>query len=177
MNVENLRLVTPHVRYFQSFQESHDEWDGAFQDGAGIRASDDVTSLEGFSAWVDYLRACETKVQDPDFVTCTFKWIVDADNYVGSIALRHELTPALLNLGGHIGYGVRPSYRGKGVASRALRQTLQSARERGLARVLATCDEYNGASAAALERVGGVLEDARQSDDGRWYRRYWFDLS
>lgn len=177
MNVENLRLVTPHVRYFHSFQESHREWGDALQQGAGIRDKDDVASLEGFWGWVDYLRGYETRAQDPGFVTCTFKWIVDGDNYVGSVALRHELTPLLLNWGGHIGYGIRPSYRGQGVASWALRQTLRSARERGLTRVLATCDEENVASAAVLERNGGILEDIRHSEDGRAYRRYWFDLS
>lgn len=177
MQIDNLKLVTPDVRYYESFQEAHKEWDGALQHGAGIRDFDDVESPEGFAAWVDALRRYENEVLDPDFVTCTFKWIVDGDNYVGSIALRHELTPNLLKWGGQIGYGIRPSYRGRKIASWALEQTLQDAKSRGMTKVLATCDEANEASYKTLTRHGGVFEDVRFDDDGRGHRRYWFDLS
>jgi predicted acetyltransferase len=49
------------------------------------------------------------------------------------------------------------------------------ARCAGVGRVLISCHEVNVASAAVIERCGGVLEDVRVSDDGRWVRRYWVE--
>ncbi|MGK3649739.1 hypothetical protein [Pseudarthrobacter enclensis] len=40
-------LVTPDVSFYRSFLESHHEWNGVHQDGAGLFAGDDVTSPEG----------------------------------------------------------------------------------------------------------------------------------
>jgi predicted acetyltransferase len=60
--------------------------------------------------------------------------------------------------GGHIGYDVRPSERGKGCGTRLLRLTLQKARELGLDDVLITADEGNAASWKVIERNGGRRE-------------------
>lgn len=77
--------------------------------------------------------------------------------------------------GGHIGYGVRPSARGRGLATWALSVVLDEARQLGLKRVLVTCDDTNIASARTIERNGGQLEDTRDTELGHT-RRYWIDL-
>src|SRR6185436_2092313 len=82
----------------------------------------------------------------------TYRWIVEDRKYLGAITLLHTLTDKLLEGGGHIGYGVRPSARGRGVATWALGEVLDIARTRGMDRVLITCDEDNLASATAIER-------------------------
>lgn len=43
---------------------------------------------------------------------------------LGAVDIRHELNHRLRNIGGHIGYGVARSYRGKGYASTLLGQAL-----------------------------------------------------
>ncbi|MBA3781084.1 MAG: GNAT family N-acetyltransferase [Nocardioides sp.] len=98
-------------------------------------------------------------------------WMVDGDEFVGYLAIRHDLTEFLLNEGGHIGYGVRPSRRREGHATRALELALVRAREIGLDRVLLTCDD-NTPSLRTIERNGGVLEDIRNGK-----RRYWISLA
>lgn len=70
----------------------------------------------------------------------------------------------------------RPSARGRGIASWALRATLPHARSMGLTQVLLTCDEQNLPSARTIEKNGGVLEDVRNIELGL-KRRYWIDLS
>lgn len=45
----------------------------------------------------------------------------------------------------------------------------------GLQKVLVTCDNANLASARTIEKVGGVLEDVRDTELGRT-RRYWITL-
>ncbi|MEP9363428.1 GNAT family N-acetyltransferase [Nocardioides sp. CN2-186] len=109
----------------------------------------------------------------PNIVHCTYFWIVDdEDEYVGSLALRHSLTPWLLEEGGHIGYAVRPSRRREGHASRALALSLEHAADLGIDRALVTCDEDNEGSRATIERCGGEYEDSRNGK-----RRYWISTS
>src|SRR4029079_2918072 len=107
-----------------------------------------------------------------DRVHSNYYWITDGDGadeeVVGFLALRHALTPWLLEEGGHIGYSVRPSRRGQGHAGRALAIAVGRAADLGLERVLLTCDEPNVASARTIERNGGVYEDTRNGK-----RRYW----
>ncbi len=86
--------------------------------------------------------------------------------------MRHELNDFLLRAGGHVGYSVRPSERGRGRATWALGEILVAAGKRGLNRVLVTCDVDNPASARVIENNGGVLEDVRDTELGT-LRRYW----
>jgi predicted acetyltransferase len=168
-------LIAPAARLHASWIESRDEWGrGVHQDGAGLREADEVDTPEGFAAWVARLNAAE-RVAPEGWVPCTFRWMVEGDRYLGAIALRHELNDFLLEAGGHIGYGVRPSARGHGLASWALGGILVEARKIGLERVLVTCKVSNIASARTIERNGGVLEDVRDTELGA-LKRYWITL-
>jgi predicted acetyltransferase len=115
----------------------------------------------------------------PDgFVPETIYWLLrDGQRVVARSSLRHRLTPHLEHEGGHIGYSVRPSDRGKGYGTAVCRLTLERARALGLPRVLITCDADNAASARIIEKNGGILEDERLSaQTGKMKRRYWIDL-
>ena len=127
--------------------------------------------------WVQKLRQqSDTSIQAMEGrVHATYWWIVEDDTYLGAISVRHTLTEFLLDAGGHIGYGVRPTARRRGLAAWALGAVLPSARSLGLTRVLVTCDEDNAGSARIIENNGGVLEDVRDTDLGRT-RRYWITL-
>ena len=80
--------------------------------------------------------------------------------------------------GGHIGYSVRPSERGKGYATRMLEMALAEARRLGLKRVLITCDRKNVASARVIRKNGGRLENEVVSRlrDREFTQRYWLEL-
>ena len=52
-------LVAPNVSFHQSFLEAHREWGGTHQDGAGLFPNDDVSTPEGFAAWVQRLADAE----------------------------------------------------------------------------------------------------------------------
>ena len=112
-----MELVAPSPEYFPSFRRALQEWGGAHQDGAGIRDAAALQARAGFEHWVEQLLAEENVPASPGHVTCTYRWIVEGDEYLGSIALRHELNDFLRAYGGHVGYGVRPSARGRGLAS------------------------------------------------------------
>lgn len=168
-----MELVAPSHAYHPSFTRALREWDGAHQDGAGVRDARALTDREGFEHWVDELLAEETVPASAAHVTCTYRWIVEGDEYLGSIALRHELNDWLRSYGGHIGYGVRPSARGRGLASAALAQMLVVAAERGLPEVMLTCDVENPASRRVIEHAGGRYESTVTDPDGHRLERWW----
>ena len=94
-----------------------------------------------------------------------------AGQALGFLNLRLRLNDYLLEKGGHIGYSIRPSERGKGYAKESLRQGLQIAKEKNIHRVLVTCSIKNLASQAVILANGGQLEDIRHETE-----RYWIDL-
>ncbi|ANS80173.1 Acetyltransferase [Serinicoccus hydrothermalis] len=93
---------------------------------------------------------------------------------VGRVSIRHELSPFLREVGGHVGYAVAPEFRRRGHATQILRLSVERLRGLGVEQVLVTCDDDNLASAATIERCGGVLEDVRARPGGGMpKRRYW----
>ncbi|MEU4221137.1 GNAT family N-acetyltransferase [Actinoplanes sp. NPDC026623] len=171
-------LIAPTSRLHRAWLRSRDEWGrDAHQDGAGLRPGDEVETPDGFSAWVRrLLRESDPAIAAPEgWVHCTYWWIVEDDEVLGAIALRHELNDFLERAGGHIGYGVRPSARRRGLASAALGEVLSHARKLGLDRVLITCQVGNEGSRRTIERNGGELADIRDTEIGR-LRRYWIEL-
>ena len=171
-------LVAPTIRLHASWLKARAEWSpGAALHGHGIDPDRDLESPDGFAAWVAYLliQSDEAVLVAPDRVHATYWWMVEDDTFLGAISLRHRLNDFLLRAGGHIGYGVRPSARGRGLASWALAAVLPVARARGMDRVLVTCQDTNLASARTIEGNGGVLEDIAETEFGLT-RRYWIAL-
>ena len=90
---------------------------------------------------------------------------------VGFLNLRLQLNDYLLQEGGHIGYSIRPSVRGKGLAKEQLRQGLQVAKSKNIKRALVTCDEDNEASRRTILSAGGIYENTIDKS-----QRYWIDI-
>lgn len=172
-------LVPPRLRLEDAWREAHDEWGpGAHEDGFGLLPSDDVDSPAGFATWLTRLveESNPAVSVENGRVCCTYRWIVERDRILGGIALRHHLNEVLLHAGGHIGYGIRPSARRRGLATWAVGRMLVEAQGLGLDRVLVVCRDGNAASAKTIERNGGVLEDLRPTELGL-ARRYWIELA
>ena len=93
---------------------------------------------------------------------------------LGGIALRTATTDNVLRLG-HVGYGIRPSARGRGVGTWAMGALLAHARAAGLSRLLLVCLDDNVGSIKIIERHAGVLEKLVDEEHGL-VRRYWIDL-
>lgn len=120
----------------------------------------------------------EGKNLEKSFVPQTELWLIDADEYIGSVSIRHRLNDHLMQIGGHIGYDVRPGKRGKGYGNKILELALSIAKEMGIERVLMTCDVTNEPSKRVIERNGGVFEnEVPNPETGIGKLRYWIDLT
>ena len=104
-------------------------------------------------------------------------WLMDGDEWIGKLTLRTTINEQYLHAGGHIGYEIRPSQRRRGYGTLLVRMGLEKARERGLKRVLLTCDETNIGSRRVSERTGGQLENAVEVEGQIALKmRYWINL-
>ena len=95
------------------------------------------------------------------------------DKVIGVIDLRHHINhPILGTWGGHCGYSVRPSERGKGYAKEMLRLNILNAKALGIPKLLITCNVGNTASEKTILANGGVYEKTIDVD-GCMMKRYW----
>ena len=95
---------------------------------------------------------------------------------VGAVNIRHRLNETLLRNGGHIGDGVRPSERKKGIATKMIALALEKCKELGIKKVIMVCDKDNIGSAKSIINNGGVLENEIEAD-GVINQRYWIDIT
>ena len=162
------QLIAPTTLLHGPWLEAHTEWGpGLHEDGFGLAPTDEVGSPDGFATWVARL----TGESDRN----TYRWIVEGDQVLGGIALRHEFTD-YVRWAGHIGFGIRPSARRRGVAAWALGEMLGEARILGMDRLLVVCATNNTASARTIERLGGEFEKIGDTRFGP-VRRYWITIS
>lgn len=115
--------------------------------------------------------------ETPDRVPATIYFTLDLDRniVVGAVDIRHYLNENLLQHGGHIGDGVRPSERRKGYATAQIRLALEKCRELEIDRVLMTCEKWNIGSAKSIIKNGGILEN-EVNVEGKIFQRYWINL-
>jgi len=172
-------LVTPTVAVHESFLAAMSEFRA---EGRG--RTDDVSMIgydhqaygstwhtpDGFAAYVaDVVAQSREDAPRPrGWVPATTLWLVEGAEYLGRIQLRHRLTEFLREVGGHIGYDVRPSARLNGHATLMLRGMLPVARVLGIDPALVTCDSGNVGSRKVIEKCGGELEDERNGKLRFW---------
>ncbi|QXJ24690.1 GNAT family N-acetyltransferase [Actinomadura graeca] len=165
-------LVAPAMAVHRSYVEAMEEFrlegrdcpgdDGGIGRKTGADAADwaDPDVFARF-VWSLRLQSVETTPRPDGFVPSTALWWVEEKEFLGALSIRHRLTPWLLDVGGHIGYDVRPSARRRGHGTAMLRAALPVAAGLGIERALVTCDEDNEGSRRIIEKNGGVLEDRR----------------
>lgn len=96
---------------------------------------------------------------------------------IGMINIRHKLNEFLVEIGGHIGYCVRPSERHKGYANQILHLGIRKCKEIGLNKILLTCDKSNLASAKTIIKNGGILENEFfNEEENKRIQRYWITI-
>ena len=105
----------------------------------------------------------KTEIEDGWKVPQTTYWLYADGKPVGTGKLRHFLTEALRQGGGHLGYAVAPAYRGHGYAAMMVEAIKPVAAEKGIDELLVTVHNDNPASIKTALKCGGRIE--RISED------------
>jgi len=140
-----------------------------------------LANLEEATSYEDWVKEKANEKNGIDlrdgYVPCTTLFLKRmSDNKVcGSISIRHELNEFLFNFGGHIGYSITPSERGKGYGKLQLKMALEIAKDLGIEKCLITADETNTLSNKTIISEGGVLENTVMWNNEP-LNRYWINL-
>lgn len=167
-----LRLVKISEQYRTQLYDMMEEWNKTGEKiiPYAIRRLD----YHDFRNYMDHLEVKDTKdglVPDSTF----FCLDEERDIFVGAVNIRHYLNEALLLNRGHIGDGVRPSERRKGIATQMIGLALKECKKLGIDRVLMVCDKENIGSAKSIQNNGGVLEN-EVTVNGVVEQRYWIEI-
>lgn len=172
-----IKLIELNGKYRDAYLDYLDDFEQAGMDPEILSSFGKVTG-ENFSQFIERLDNNSKGIDLAEgWVPGTNYWLVCNGRILGNICLRTELNELLEEVGGHIGYSVRPSERCKGYGTLMLRLTLEKAREKKLKRVMLTCDPKNTASVKIIENNGGILHSEYFSTQiNRMTRKYWIEL-
>ncbi|GEA11272.1 GNAT family N-acetyltransferase [Alteromonas sp. KUL49] len=147
-------LVVPALRYEASFREYLAELGN--EERYPFVLDLDSTDFNAYLQQLDDLSKGHW-VPEGGVPSSTY-WLVKGETLIGVANLRHYLNDNIAHVGGHIGMGVRPSYRGKGLSSLLLHKTVEIARSRSINPVHIHCYTNNLPSNGMVLSVGGVLD-------------------
>ena len=168
----NLKLIKPSAEYKTQICSMLDHW---YSTGEKIIPYS-IRRLD-YHDFDNYCRNLEIKDASGGLVPDSTFFCLDTDRnvVVGAVNIRHYLNESMLLNGGHIGDGVVPSERRKGVATAMIGLALKECKKLGIEKVLMVCDKNNIGSAKSIINNGGVLEN-EIIVDGVTEQRYWIDI-
>lgn len=116
--------------------------------------------LNDYEGWLRKLEDDRNRIPSEEKVPAlTYFLVRESDNrIVGMINIRLCLNERLRNLGGHIGYSIRPTERRKGYNKINLYLGLKVLNEYGVEEALLDCDYDNLGSSSTMKALGGKLK-------------------
>lgn len=133
--------------------------------------------MKDFDTWLDKIK--EDTIENERTTVPSFEFLVireEDQEIIGMVQIRKKLNDKLLLYGGHIGYGVRPTERKKGYATKILKLALEKCKEFGLEKVLLTTDKDNEFSKKVIIANQGILENEVVEKSENIVQRYWIEI-
>lgn len=121
-----------------------------------ISASLGMTDME-YIEWVKKVKGNSEKADDKWGKYYLYLVFNDNEKLVGLLNIRFDMSNELRKKYGDIGYGVRPSERRKGYATKMLEYALKVCKEKQMKEVILGCYEYNIGSNKTIIKNGGIL--------------------
>lgn len=164
-----------------------------------LNTDDEMAFLNGLNEWSEADRSWFTFVWKPgmsheehlkaladnkdqskisnEFVPSTMLYGFSDNVIVGRFNIRHYLNKNLEKRGGHVGYAVNPTYRGRGYATEMFRLGLDYCKKMNLKKILITCSDSNVPSWKIIEKFNGKLENTvLDKVKNEHIRRYWLEF-
>lgn len=170
----DVKLILPDRKYLDSYIEACDEIS---------KYSPNEERIYSYSE--DMFEKFELRRQGiglkPGYVADTHLWLVEGDEFIGAVGIRHQLNKKLLGYGGTIGYGVRYFKRNKGYCTKMLSLTLKYCNEvLGMTKVMITCNVDNYASEKVMLNNGavfaGIIDAADDDGNPVKIKKYWINI-
>lgn len=121
-----------------------------------------------FENWLKQAHEWSKGINMPDWmVPESVYWLFDEDFPIGVGRIRHFLNDSLRETGGHIGYGIRQSQRGKGYGTVLLALLMEKSKQLGIEQLQVGANIDNIQSNKVIVRNGGVL--VRKSKGKNFY--------
>ena len=152
------------------------EFNGTLVVSGGLK-----NNLDNYENWLIRIND-EREGKIPNVVpTENFYLIRKSDNrIVGSSNIRLKLDDKLRNIGGHIGYSIRPSERRKGYNKINLYLALKGLKEYKIDYAYLDCLDINIGSYKTMEALGGVLIEKKEKEhNGQFdlWRKYCLNVN
>lgn len=169
-----LRLQFPNISHKNAYQELMQEWKQSDEFKNGHVSPWALFRGESFE---EFLQITEDDLtENHRGVPATLLFLMKWNKILGAIQIRHSINlPHLMEFGGHIGYGIRPSERRKWYATQMLELALIESQKLWIERVLLGCYDDNIGSIRTIEKNGGVF-DRYTEYEGKKSRRYWIEV-
>lgn len=132
--------------------------------------------LDNYEGWLDKLQEDHTRIANEEKVPARTYFLVRcSDNrIVGMINIRLALNEKLKKYGGHIGYSIRPTERGKCYNKINLYLGLKVCQAHEIDKVLMDADKDNPASWKTIEALGGMnIRDFFDDENAHCIVRYY----
>lgn len=172
-----LKLIKLTKEYYNQLKDMIDEWKldqeiNHTNHSPWAIFKNDYRDFEYYLDNLEIKEPVEGKVPDSTF------FLLDEERKIllGAVNIRHYLNDYLLQYGGHIGDGIRPSERRKGYGTKIIELALVECKKLGINRVLIVCDKNNIGSRKAIINNGGVLENEVVRENGSIDQRYWIEI-
>lgn len=168
----NLKLVKLSDKYKKQLYAMMDEWTKLEK-----KIIPWAINKVDYHNWDNYLNSLEIKEFTNNHVPDSTYFCLDEDRniFIGAVNIRHYLNEKLLKNGGHIGDGIRPSERNKGLGTKMVELALEKCKELKIKKVLMVCNKNNVASAKTIIKNGGILENEIIEND-IIEQRYWIEI-
>ncbi len=172
---EELCLIKLTKRSQKEFNDMMEEW--LSTEDVGDNYTPYAIFKNDYKDFDNYLNNLEIKNSNEKLVpdSVFFLYNINEKKMIGAVNIRHELNDYLLQYGGHIGDGIRPSERGKGYGNKIIELALEECKKLKIDRVLMTCNKDNIPSKKTIIHNGGVYENEVIKKD-EIIERYWIDL-
>ncbi len=169
------KLIKPSIHLESAYKNMIQDWEESGEKLVPFVLEYDATD---FKALVERCENEENGINMPlagrrVMVPHTTFWFINEENKIlGTVNIRHKLNKDLRNIGGHIGYGIRPSERRKGYATKILELALLEIRKMGVQDVMLSCFKDNIGSVKSITNNGGQLFEEKEFG-GEILQNYW----
>ena len=153
--MEKFKFVVPTIKWKQKAIDFINEF---YQYNSDINGTGGLQRyLDNYEGWLEKLEEDYNRKPTEEKVPArTYFFVRESDNkIVCMIKIRLTLNEKLKKFGGHIGYSIRPTERGKGYNKINLYLGLKICREYGIDEVFLDADKDNPASWKTMESLGG----------------------